>query len=186
MVTAENTDQAAHVHWSLVRNYTACPKVLFEKDSMTKRLMNIQADLSVSTVWESGRMHKQWGLISLCICNVWSMKCFPDNFEKNLTKMSLIKSIWTHPWLKKKWETSKQKVAKCYIMCTFQDVKSTQETAGSGLNRLYNVLCCLWNIHSGAPLPRLYSINNTKHWITFTWFSPDDQNKPVGAVVRNL
>ena len=33
--------------------------------------------------------------------------------------------------------------AKCYIMCTFHDGKSTQETAGSGLNRLYNVLCSL-------------------------------------------
>ena len=43
----------------------------------------------------------------------------------------------------KKEMTPKQKVAKSYIMCTFQDVKSTQETAGSGLNRLYNVLCCL-------------------------------------------
>ena len=69
-----------------------------------------------------------------------------DNFEKkNLTKMLLIKSICpmqTHPWLKKEM-TPKQKVAKSYIMCTFKDVKSTQETAGSGLNRLYNVLCCL-------------------------------------------
>ena len=25
--TAENTDQAAHVHCSLVRNYTACPEI---------------------------------------------------------------------------------------------------------------------------------------------------------------
>ena len=45
----------------------------------------------------------------------------------------------------------------------------TQETAGSGLNRLYNVLCCLWNIHSVASLPRIYSITNTKHWITYTY-----------------
>ena len=37
----------------------------------------------------------------------------------------------------------KRNVAKRYIMCTFQDVKPTQETAGSGLNRLYNVLCWL-------------------------------------------
>ena len=87
--------------------------------------------------------------------------------------MLLIKSIcpmWTHQWLKKKWETPKRNAAKCYIMCTFQDVKPTQETAGSGLNRLYNVLCLLWNIHSGAPLPRIYSITNTKHWITYTHF----------------
>ena len=52
---------------------------------------------------------------------------------------------------------------------TFQDVKPTQETAGSGLNMLYNVLCCLWNIHSGAPLPHIYSITNTKHWIAYTY-----------------
>ena len=52
--TAENTDQAAYVHWSLVRNYTACPEMLFDKDSMTKRYINTHADLSVSTVWGSG------------------------------------------------------------------------------------------------------------------------------------
>ena len=49
-VTAENTDKAAHVHCSLVRNYTACPEMLFDKDSMTKPQMNIHADQSVSTV----------------------------------------------------------------------------------------------------------------------------------------
>ena len=88
--------------------------------------------------------------------------------------MLLIKSICpicTHPLLKKKWGTPKRNAAKCYIMCTFQDVKPTQETAGSGLNRLYNVLCLLWNIHSGAPLPRIYSITNTKHWITYMYIS---------------
>ena len=57
-------------------------------------------------------------------------------------------------------------------MCTFQDVKSTQETAGSGLNRLYkyrlfNVLCWLWNIYEGAELPSVYFITNTKHCITY-------------------
>ena len=127
----------------------------------------------VSPLFENpGRMHKQWELISLYICNVWSMKCFPDNFGKNnLTKMLLIKSIcpmWTQPWQKKKWDAPKRNAAKYYILCTFQDVKPTQETAGSGLNRLYNVLCLLWNIHLGAPLPRIYSITNTKHWITYT------------------
>ena len=55
-----------------------------------------------------------------------------------------------------------------YNVYTFQDVKPTQETAGSGLNSLYNILCLLWNIHLGAPLPRIYSITNTKHWITYT------------------
>ena len=29
VATAENTDQVAQVHWSLVRNYTACPAMLF-------------------------------------------------------------------------------------------------------------------------------------------------------------
>ena len=40
-VTAENTEQAAHVQCSLVRNYTACPEMRFDKDSMTKPHMNI-------------------------------------------------------------------------------------------------------------------------------------------------
>ena len=47
MATAENTDQAAHVHLSLVRNYTACPEMLFDKDSIIKRHMNIRAELNV-------------------------------------------------------------------------------------------------------------------------------------------
>ena len=75
------------------------------------------------------------------------MKCFPDNFEeKKSNKNPTNKIHLSHmngSMAKKERETPKQKVAKCYIMCTFQDVKSTQETAGSGLNRLYNVLCCL-------------------------------------------
>ena len=32
--------------------YTACPNMLFDKDGMIKRHMNIHADLSVSTVCE--------------------------------------------------------------------------------------------------------------------------------------
>ena len=170
----KNTDQAAHEHWRLVRNCTACPEMLFDKDSMSKR-HRLYMLIWVSPLFDNqGRRHKQWGLISVYICNVWPMKFFQENFEKkDLTNliMLLIKSIypmWTHPWLKKKWGTPKRNAAKCYIMCTFQDVKLTQETAGSGLNRLYNVLCLLWNIHSGAPLPRIYSITNTKHWITYT------------------
>ena len=31
-------------------------------------------------------MHKQWGLISLYICNVRSVKCFQDNFAKSAVK----------------------------------------------------------------------------------------------------
>ena len=31
-------------------------------------------------------MHKQWELINLYICNVWSVKCFQDNFEKKSNK----------------------------------------------------------------------------------------------------
>ena len=37
----------------------------------------------VSPMFENqSRMHKQRRLISLYICNVWSAKCFLDNFEK--------------------------------------------------------------------------------------------------------
>ena len=95
VATAENTDQAAHVHWSLVRYYTACLEMLFEKDSMTKRHMNIYTLIWVSPLFENqGRMHKQWRLISIYICNVWSMTCFLDNFEKkNLTKNAAINKI---------------------------------------------------------------------------------------------
>ena len=153
VATAENTDQVAQVHRSLVRNYTACPAMFFfyKKTALPKGTW-IYTLTGVSPLFENqGRMHKQWGLISHYINEM-----FPDNFEKNVTKMLLIKSIcpmWVHPWLKKIWVSPKRNAAKGYIMCTFKDVKPTQETAGSGLNRLYNVLCSLWNIHSGAPLP---------------------------------
>ena len=50
----QNTDQAARVHWSLDINYINCPKMLLETDSMIKRHMKIHADLSVSTILESG------------------------------------------------------------------------------------------------------------------------------------
>ena len=33
--------------------------------------------------------------------------------------------------------------------------------------RLFNVLCWLWNIYEGAPLPSVYFITNTKHCITY-------------------
>ena len=50
VANTENADQAVHVyvHCSLVRNYTAYPKMLFDKDSMIKRHMDIHvyADLS--------------------------------------------------------------------------------------------------------------------------------------------
>ena len=78
----------------------------------------------------------------LYICNVWSMKCFPDNFEeKILNKNTAYKIYLSHLNASMAIEEMKRNVVKCYIMCSFQDVKPTQETAGSGLNRLYNVLC---------------------------------------------
>ena len=60
------------------------------------------------------------------------MKCFPDNFEKKSNENAANKIHLSHvnaSMAKKEMRD----VAKCYIMCTFQDVKSTQETAGSGL-----------------------------------------------------
>ena len=73
------------------------------------------------------------------------MKYFLDDFEKKSNKNASNKIHLSHAnaSMAKNEMTPTQKVAKSYIMCTFQDVKSTQETAGSGLNRLYNVLCCL-------------------------------------------
>ena len=72
------------------------------------------------------------------------MKCFPDNFEKkNLNKNAANKIHLPHVNAPMAIKEMKRNAAKCYIMCTFQDVKPTQETAGSGLNRLYNVLCLL-------------------------------------------
>ena len=73
LATAENTDQAECVHWSLVRNYTACSKMLFDKDTHSNCTW-IYTLIWVSPLFANqGRMHKQWGLISLYICNVWSV-----------------------------------------------------------------------------------------------------------------
>ena len=61
--------------------------MLFDKDIMIKRHMDIYADLSESPllVYQS-RKHKQWRLISIYICNMWSVKYFPDYFAKNKKK----------------------------------------------------------------------------------------------------
>ena len=55
MAKTENSDQA--LHYNLVRNYTACPNLLFDKDSMITRDMDMYVDLSqyVSTVCPSGK-----------------------------------------------------------------------------------------------------------------------------------
>ena len=86
VATAEKkTDQA--VHWRLVRNDTSCAQMLFDKDIMIKRHIDIYADLSESPLFVyQRRKHKQWGLISINICNVYSVKYFPDYFAKNIQK----------------------------------------------------------------------------------------------------
>ena len=54
--------------------------MLFDKVSKIKWQMEIYADQSVAPLFvHQGRMYKQLGLVSLYICNVWSVKCFPDN-----------------------------------------------------------------------------------------------------------
>ena len=86
----------------------------------------------------------------------WSAYTSVTYYQRNASqiilkkKMLLIKSIcpmWTHPWLKKKWETPKRNAAKRYIKCTFQDVKSTQEPAGSGLIG-YTMFCVCYEIYT--------------------------------------
>ena len=114
---------------------------------------------------------RDWSADTSVTCDQWnaSQIILDKKSRKNAANKIHMSHVNASRAKKKKWETPKRNAAKCFIMCTFQDVKPTQETAGSGLNRLYNVLCLLWNIHSGALLPRIYSITNTKHWITYTY-----------------
>ena len=57
--------------------------MLFDKDNRIKRHMDIYADLSESPLFVcQSRKQKQWKLISIYICNVWSVKYFPDCFAK--------------------------------------------------------------------------------------------------------
>ena len=74
LATAENTDQAVCVQWSLVRNYTACPKILFDKDTQSDGTW-ICMLIWVSPLFANlDIMHKQWRLIRLCIhLYVWSV-----------------------------------------------------------------------------------------------------------------
>ena len=69
----KKTDQA--LHWSLVSYYTACAQMLFDKDIMIKRHMDIYADLSESPLFVyQSRKHKQWGLWSSytsVTCDQW-------------------------------------------------------------------------------------------------------------------
>ena len=68
------------------------------------------------------------------------MKCFSDNLENKFNKIAANNIHLSH--VSASIAKNEMRESKCYIMFTFQDVK-TQETAGTGLNRLYNVLCLL-------------------------------------------
>ena len=49
--------------------------MLFDENIMTKRHMDIFADLSEFQLFVyQSRKHKQWVLIGIYICNVWSVK----------------------------------------------------------------------------------------------------------------
>ena len=61
------------------------------------------------------------------------MKCFQDNFEEKKSNKNAANKI----------HLSHVNASMAKKEMKFQDVKPTQETAGSGLNRLYNVLCLL-------------------------------------------
>ena len=51
--------------------------MLFDKDIMIKRHMDIYADLSESPLFVyQSRKHKQWGLIIIYTCNMWSVQYF--------------------------------------------------------------------------------------------------------------
>ena len=74
-----DTDQAVHICTLYVyvctlkpgQNLNCLSQNAVDKDSMTKRHTNIYADMSASPLFaHQGRIHKQWGLISLYICNV--------------------------------------------------------------------------------------------------------------------
>ena len=57
--------------------------MLFGKDIMIKRQIDIYADLSESPLFVyQSRLHKPRGLISIYICNVQSVKYFPDYFAR--------------------------------------------------------------------------------------------------------
>ena len=135
--------------WTL----NACPEILFfKKDSMNKRHMNRYTLIWVSPLFENqGRMHKQWGLISLYICIM-----LPIFWKRNLTKLLLIKSIcpmWMNPRLKRN-----VRLLKCYRMVHYR--MWNQHRKQLSLGKLgYTIFCVCYEIyiHSGAELPRIYS-----------------------------
>ena len=101
-----------------------------------------------------------WSAYTSVTCDQW-------NISQIILKKNAANKIWARPWLKAKWHTPKWNVAKYYIICIFHNVSSCkacvsakQKTAGSGLNRLYNVLCLLWNIfhNQHKTLNNLYLI----------------------------
>ena len=121
---------------------------------------------------KGGDCRKNWPGMYIEACSEITLlvpKCFwIKTARPNGTWIYLL--IWVSPLFENQGRMHKQcgLISLYCVMCTFQDVQPTQETAGSGLNRLYNVLCLLWNIHSRAPLPRICSITNTNHWINYT------------------
>ena len=120
--------------WSV---FTLLAPKCYNIDIMIKRHMDINADLSESPllVYQS-RKQKQWRLISIYICKMWSVKYFPDYFAK--IKKLLIKSICpllTRPWLKAKWHTPKWNAAKYYIICIFHNVRPVCQQHRNQLGR---------------------------------------------------
>ena len=142
-LTAENSDQAACVYWSLV---------------MIKRHMNIQA-IWVSPLFANhGWMHKQWGLISLYYM-YWErsdsvVECLTRDrgaagssltgftalcpwARHNYPSLVLVQSRKTRPCIterllmgrKESNQTNKKDI--CYILCIFQDVKAVVTSTGS-------------------------------------------------------
>ena len=87
--------------------------------------------------------------------------------------MLLVKSIcptWAHPWLK-----MTDSLIKCntvphtvYISWCGTYLAATQETAGSRLNRLYNI-CVVYEIYTRELRSSYIFHNQQKHWITYTY-----------------
>ena len=116
--------------------------MLFDKDIMIKRHMDIYADLSESPLFVyQSRKHKQWGLIIIYTCNMWSVQNFQGYFAKIKKKVAANKIHLSHLnafMIKNEMTYSKMKCSKIlhnmYISRWEVCVSATQEIAGSGLN----------------------------------------------------
>ena len=136
-----NTDQAVHVHWGLVRNYTACPKMIKTTWSngtwiysliwVSLDCLRIRIECTKSGDWSASTSvtYDQWNVFQIILQKIITKNAVTCN-KIHLSHVNAFMAKWN--------------AAKCYIMCIFHDVKPACQQHRKQLGQGY-ILCWLWS-----------------------------------------